>query len=74
MLADGTVVWIDVPFAEIVGRIPTDGRRPLARTRQDLERLYLARQAGYMLAHVRIDAGAAPVEELVDLVLDRLGW
>jgi shikimate kinase len=74
MLADGTVVWIDVPFTEIVDRIPTDGRRPLARTRADLERLYLARQAAYMLAHVRIDAGAAPVAEVVELVLDRLGW
>ena len=74
MLADGTVVWIDVPFAEIVERVPTDGRRPLARTRPELERLYLARQAAYALAHVRIDAGAAPVAELVERVIDRLGW
>src|SRR3954468_9827215 len=27
---DGLSVWLDVPFEEIVARIPADGRRPLA--------------------------------------------
>src|SRR4051812_48578475 len=28
--ADGVSVWIDVPFEELLARIPPDGRRPLA--------------------------------------------
>src|SRR4051812_2193431 len=28
--ADGVSVWIDVPFDELLLRIPADGRRPLA--------------------------------------------
>jgi len=74
MLADGTVVWLDVPVDVLVDRIPTDGRRPLAASRAELERLYLARLAAYQLAHLRLDASRAPVAELVERVLDRLGW
>ena len=74
MLADGTVIWVDAPLDVLVARIPTDGRRPLAASRADLERLYLAREAAYQLAHLRLDAGRAPVDELVERVLDALGW
>jgi shikimate kinase len=74
MLADGTVIWLDAPVDVLVDRIPTDGRRPLAASRADLERLYRARQAAYQLAHLRLDAGRAPMAELVERVLDRLGW
>jgi shikimate kinase len=73
MLNDGTVVWLDLPFDRLVDRIPTDGRRPLATDRDALERLYTARRAAYRHAHLRLDVGA-PVEELVDQLLDRLGW
>jgi shikimate kinase len=74
MLADGAVVWLDAPVGVLVERIPTDGRRPLASSRADLEQLYLARQAAYQFAHLRLDASRAPVAELVERVLDRLGW
>lgn len=70
---DGTTVWLDVPFTELLGRLPADGRRPLAADRQQLERLYALRQAAYAQAHVRIDAGGARAEEVADRVLDRLG-
>lgn len=74
MLADGTVVWLDVPFTDIVERVPTDGRRPLAVDLGQLEQLYLARRVFYQLAHVRLDAGRGPVEELVERILDQIGW
>jgi shikimate kinase len=70
---DGTTVWLDVPFAVVLGRLPADGRRPLAADRQALERLYAVRQAAYADAHVRIDAGTARAEDVADRVLDRLG-
>lgn len=70
---DGTTVWLDVPFTELLGRLPADGRRPLAADRQQLERLYALRHTAYAQAHVRIDAGDARAEEVADRVLDRLG-
>jgi shikimate kinase len=74
MLADGTVVWLDVPFSLVVDRVPTDGRRPLAMDRHALEALYLARRAAYQLAHVRVESTADRPDALVEELLDRLGW
>jgi shikimate kinase len=70
---DGTTVWLDVPFEVLLGRLPADGRRPLAADRQQLERLYAVRQTAYAQAHVRIDAGTARAEDVADRLLDRLG-
>lgn len=69
---DGLSVWLDVPLAELVARVPTDGRRPLAADRSQFERLYEARRAIYQQAHVRLDAARAPVEALVEQLLERL--
>ncbi|HWK09524.1 MAG TPA: shikimate kinase [Vicinamibacterales bacterium] len=70
---DGTTVWLDVPFDVLLGRIPADGRRPLAADRQQLERLYMLRQTAYAQAHLRVDAGTARAEDVADRVIDRLG-
>ncbi len=67
---DGLSVWLDVPLADLVPRIPLDGRRPLAATREQLEQLYAARLEGYRQAHVRLPAGRRAVHELADQVLD----
>lgn len=74
LLEDGTVVWLDVPFETVVERVPADGRRPLAADRERFEALYLARCAAYRYAHLRIDATAGRAEDLVERLLDRLGW
>ena len=66
---DGLSIWIDVPLESLIPRIPLDGRRPLAASRADLERLYAARVETYRLAHVRV-AGDAPVNAVVDELLD----
>lgn len=70
---DGTTVWLDVPFDVLLGRLPADGRRPLAADRLLMERLFTVRQAAYAQAQIRIDAGSAPAEEVAERVLDRLG-
>jgi shikimate kinase len=70
MLFDGVVVWLDVPLVELIPRIPLDGRRPLAATREQLEQLYAARVDTYRLAHVRVDASGMPVPAVVDMILD----
>jgi shikimate kinase len=74
LLGDGTVVWLDVPFETVVQRVPADGRRPLASDRERFEALYLARCAAYRYAHLRMDASASRAEDLVERLLDRLGW
>jgi shikimate kinase len=69
---DGYSVWIDLPVDAIVERIPTDGRRPLAADRLQFERLYAARRSAYEQAHLRLDAAGAPVDALVERVLEAL--
>ncbi len=71
--ANGTAIWLDLPFALAVERAPSDGRRPLAADRARFEALYHARQLAYQHAHLRLDA-ALPVEELVERTLDWLGY
>jgi shikimate kinase len=72
MIHDGLAVWIDVPLPELITRLPTDGRRPLAADRAQLERLYVARVEGYRAAHVRIDAAGLPITEVVDRIVQAL--
>jgi shikimate kinase len=69
---DGVSVWLDVPLDRLVGRVPADGRRPLAADRAGFERLYHQRRAAYEHAHVRLDAGRASVDALVEQLVDWL--
>lgn len=71
--ADGVAVWLDLPFATALSRVPADGRRPLASDRNQFEAVYHARRLAYQAAHFRLDA-SAPVEELVERTLDWLGY
>lgn len=73
MNMDGLSVWLDVPFDVVLGRLPADGRRPLAADRAQMERLFAVRQAAYAAAHVRIDARDAPPEEIAERILDQIG-
>ena len=69
---DGVSVWLDLPLERVIARLPTDGRRPLAADRPELERLYRQRRAAYEQAHVHLDAGRASVDALAEQVLDWL--
>ncbi|HKW03152.1 MAG TPA: shikimate kinase [Vicinamibacterales bacterium] len=69
---DGVSVWIDLPLADLIPRIPLDGRRPLAANRAQLERLYNARVDAYRLAHVRVCAARVPVSAVVDRILQAI--
>jgi shikimate kinase len=70
---DGLSVWLDVPFDELLARIPADGRRPLAADRAQLERLFEMRQAAYAHARIRLDAAGARPEELAERLMEQLG-
>jgi shikimate kinase len=69
---DGVSIWLDAPLDRLVARVPADGRRPLAADRAEFERLYLARRPAYEQAHLRVDAGRAHIQAIVEQVLDWL--
>ena len=69
---DGLSVWLDAPIATLVGRVPLDGRRPLAGDRAQFEALYETRCAAYRQAHLRLDANHGPVEALAEQLLEHL--
>ena len=69
---DGVSVWLDVPLERLVERVPADGRRPLSADRAGFERLYHQRRAAYEQAHVRLEAGGASVDALVEQLVDWL--
>lgn len=70
---DGLSIWLDVPFEELLARIPADGRRPLAADRAQIERLFALRQAAYAHAALRIDASGARSEEIAERIIDAVG-
>ena len=73
MLADGAVVWLDIPLSRVIERVPTDGRRPLAADRRQMEELFERRQFAYSQAHVRLDA-YRPISEIVERLLEWIGY
>jgi len=73
MLADGAVAWLDLPLAQVIDRVPADGRRPLASDRAQMEQLFTRRQLAYAQAHVRVDA-TRPVAEVVGRLLELIDF
>jgi shikimate kinase len=71
---DGVSVWLDVPFEELLARIPSDGSRPLAADRAQMERLFAARVVAYSAAKLRVDAAHAPAEEVAERILEALAY
>jgi shikimate kinase len=70
--ADGTSVWLDVPFDELLARIPPDGRRPLASDLAQMTKLYESRRVAYEQAHVHLEGGRGRPEELIEKLVDEL--
>ena len=70
MMRDGLSVWLDVPFEEVLARLPVDGRRPLAADKAQMERLFIARQLAYAQAHLRVDARGMRAEAVVERIMD----
>ena len=67
---DGVSVWLDVPFEELLARIPVDGRRPLAADRVSMERLFAIRVAAYASASIRVEAGGAAAEDVAERIIE----
>jgi shikimate kinase len=69
---DGVSVWLNVPFEELVARLPADGRRPLAADMDQLERLFAMRQAAYANARVHIEARGAHPQEVAERIVEQM--
>ena len=69
---DGLSIWLDVPFEELLARVPADGRRPLATDLDQMARLFAVRQIGYEQAQLRLDARRLSIGALVERVLEAL--
>jgi shikimate kinase len=67
---DGVSIWIDMPLADLMPRIPLDGRRPLAADRTQLERLYAARVESYRQATLRVNGSRVPTAAICDAILE----
>jgi shikimate kinase len=70
--ADGVSVWLDLPFDELLARVPADGRRPLASDLAQMTLLYEARRLAYQQAHIKLDASRVRTEELIEELVDKL--
>ncbi len=70
--ADGVSVWLDLPFEELLARVPPDGRRPLASDLTQMTLLYEGRRLAYEQAHIKLDAARLRTEELIDELVDKL--
>src|SRR4029079_14325545 len=70
--ADGVSLWLDLPFEELLARIPPDGRRLLASDLTQMTRLYEGRRLAYGQAHIRLDAAHLRPEELIEELVDAL--
>jgi shikimate kinase len=69
---DGVSVWLDVPLAELIERLPRDGRRPLAADGAELAALYARRMSAYQSAHVRVDASRRRPGDIVERIMESL--
>ena len=70
--ADGVSVWLDLPFDELLARIPADGRRPLANDLAQMTQLYEGRRLAYQQAHMTLEVARLRTEELIEQLLDKL--
>ena len=69
---DGVSIWLDISFAQVVERLPSDGYRPLASHRTTMQALFETRRTAYVHAHLRLEASRSPVGELVERIMEWL--
>jgi shikimate kinase len=81
LTALGVVVWLDCDLETLVGRLESEGGRPLlagaggrAEIRQRLSRLMAERQATYSKARYKVDTGHLHPEEVASRVIEVIGY
>ena len=67
-----TTVWLKCSVEAVMARVPLDGSRPLAESRETIAKLIAERERAYALADMTIDTTDAPPEAVVQQVADAL--
>src|SRR5262249_51417606 len=68
MLANGTVIYLELPFPALASRIGADPKRPLWR---NAETLFAERESIYKKAHFTID-GTLPPDDVASQIMERI--
>ncbi len=61
---NAVAVWLRCDLATVLGRLPADGTRPLAESRETIVRLFAEREPSYRQADEAVEASAVPAEEV----------
>lgn len=69
LLNSGLVIWLDVPFPVLSGRLQQFQDRPLNSSREQIEQLYQTRLDDYRQAHIQIRLGEVTAEQAARQVL-----
>jgi len=67
---DAATVWLRCDLETVMSRIPDDGSRPLAGSRETIAALFAAREPSYRLADWAFDAARLPPEALAREIAD----
>jgi shikimate kinase len=67
-----TTVWLKCSVDAVLARVPLDGSRPLAESRETIAALIAERERAYALADLTVDTTDAPPEAVVQRVADAL--
>lgn len=65
-----TVVWLRCDLQTVLSRIPADGSRPLAGSRETMARLLAEREPSYRLADVTVDSSPDGARGVANRVLE----
>jgi shikimate kinase len=70
--AGAATVWLRCDLETILARVPLDGSRPLASSRETIRRLLAEREPSYRLADLTVDASGRSPEAVAGEIADCL--
>jgi len=70
--AKGTSVWLDAPMDTLFPRCSGDTLRPLAASREEMERLLERRRPHYQKATIRIEVDGLTIDDLAERILSEI--
>jgi len=70
--AGAATVWLRCELDTILSRLPLDGSRPLASSRETIRRLFAEREPSYRLADLSVDASRRSPEAVAREIADCL--
>ncbi|SNX67942.1 shikimate kinase [Bacillus oleivorans] len=72
MLKNGIVVFLDCDFETLWARIKGDSTRPLAKSKENVTKLYLERKPLYQQCHIQMNTTDLTVQQTLTVLLNEL--